>query len=64
LAPELIKRHGADALLCQGIGRKAIDLCGQLGIKVYVGQADTVEKIYKLWHSRKLNQASAADACK
>lgn len=42
LPPEFLRGHGADVLLCKGLGPRAIDLCGQLGIEVYVCPAETV----------------------
>jgi len=64
LPPELMKEHGADVLLCKGLGPKALDLCNQFGIKVYVYNADTVKQIFELWKNNKLEQADAEDACK
>ncbi len=63
LPPELMKKHGADILLCRDLGPRAINLCKELGIKVYVSQADTVKEIFQLWHDNKLKPAGAADAC-
>ena len=64
LPPELMKKHGADVLLCQDIGPRAINLCKELGIDVYVHQAaNTVRDIFKLWQDNKLKQAGAEDAC-
>jgi len=63
LPPELMKKHGADVLLCKGLGPRAINLCQELGIDVYVYQAETVKDIFKLWQNKKLKKASAEDAC-
>ncbi|HKK54544.1 MAG TPA: NifB/NifX family molybdenum-iron cluster-binding protein [Patescibacteria group bacterium] len=64
LSPKLIENHGANILLCQDIGPRAINLCLNLGIDVYVCQADTVKEIFQLWQNKKLKKAGSEDACK
>jgi len=63
LPPELMKKHGADVLLCRDIGPRAINLCKELGIDVYVYKAETVKEIFKLWQNNKLKKAGAEDVC-
>lgn len=63
LPPELMKEHGADVLLCKDLGPRAIDLCKELGIAVYVHQANTVKNIFELWKNNKLRKAGVEDAC-
>ena len=63
LPPELMKKHGADILLCKGLGLRAVNLCQELGISVYVHQAETVKEIFELWQSNKLKEAGREDAC-
>lgn len=63
LPPELMKKHGADILLCRDLGPRAIALCADLGIEVYVCQAETVKEAFSLWQSNKLKKAGAEDAC-
>jgi len=64
LPPELMKKHGANILLCKGLGSKAISLCQELGIDVSVHQAETVKDIFDLWKDNKLEKAGLEDACK
>ena len=64
LPPELMRQHGADILLCKGLGTKALQLCNQLGIEVYVCQGDTVKEIFEMWRSKRLKRASYEDACR
>lgn len=63
LPPELMKKYGANVLLCKGLGSRAIDLCSQLEIAVYVDSAETVKDIFEMWKNNKLKLASAENAC-
>lgn len=62
--PELIKKYGADVLLCRDIGPKAINLCKKLGIDVYVHDTQTVKEIFDMWQNKKIQKANLKDACK
>jgi predicted Fe-Mo cluster-binding NifX family protein len=64
LPPELMKKHGANILLCQGLGPRALGMCKDLGIEVYVGRANTVKEIFDKWNSKKINKATDEDICK
>ncbi|MDD4878476.1 MAG: NifB/NifX family molybdenum-iron cluster-binding protein [Candidatus Nanoarchaeia archaeon] len=63
LPPELMKQHGANVLLCRGLGPRALELCRQFGIKVYVADAKTAGEIFKLWKDNRIKQASNNDVC-
>jgi len=63
LPPELMRKHGADILFCKDLGPKALGLCKELGIEVYVGQAETVKDIFKMWRNNKLKKADTEDVC-
>jgi predicted Fe-Mo cluster-binding NifX family protein len=63
LPPELMKKHGADVLLCKGLGPRAINLCKELGIDIYVYQTETVRDIFELWQNKKLKKAGAENVC-
>jgi len=63
LPPELMKKHGANILLCRGIGPRALSLCKQLGIDVYVCQAETVKEIFGLWKNERIKKADFEDVC-
>ena len=63
LPPELMKKHGADVLLCKGLGPRALNLCNELGIEVYVGQAETVKEIFDLWKNNRIKKANLNDVC-
>lgn len=64
LPPELMKKQGADVLLCKELGPRALNLCQELGIKVYVCQAKTVGEIFGLWQDKKIKKAGQVDICK
>jgi len=63
LPPELMKKHGADVLLCRGLGPRALHLCRELGIDVYVCEAQTVREIFKMWKEKGLKKADMEDVC-
>jgi len=63
LPPELMKKHGANVLLCKGLGSRALDSCQQLEIDVYVYQAETVKEIFEMWKNNKLKKADLNDVC-
>lgn len=60
---ELIKKHGANILLCKDLGPRALNLCQELGIKVYISQAETVKNIFKAWKNGRIKKAKTKDAC-
>jgi len=64
LPPELMKEHGAHVLLCKDLGLRALDLCRQLKIDVYVCQANTVKEIFEMWKDNKIKKAGVGDVCK
>lgn len=64
LPPELMNKHGANVLLCRGLGSKALNLCADFKIDVYVYQAETVREIFEMWKNNKLKKADTKDACK
>jgi predicted Fe-Mo cluster-binding NifX family protein len=63
LPPELMKKKGSDILLCKGIGSRALSLCKNFGIDVYVYQAEKVKDIFYLWQNNKLKEAGVEDSC-
>ncbi len=63
LPPELMKKHGADILLCRDLGPRAINLCQKLKIDVYVSKTDKVSDIFNLWRDNKLKKAGSEDGC-
>jgi predicted Fe-Mo cluster-binding NifX family protein len=48
----------------RGLGPRALDLCRQLEIDVYVYEAETVRDIFETWKNGKMKKAGAEDVCK
>jgi predicted Fe-Mo cluster-binding NifX family protein len=63
LPPDLMKRQGANVLLCKELGPRALNLCGQLGIDVYTCQVGTVREIFDLWKNNEIKKAGVEDVC-
>ncbi|NOQ67902.1 dinitrogenase iron-molybdenum cofactor biosynthesis protein [Patescibacteria group bacterium] len=63
LPPELMKKRGANILLCKELGTRALNLCKQLEIAVYVCQAKTVKEIFEMWKNNKIKKANLNDVC-
>jgi predicted Fe-Mo cluster-binding NifX family protein len=53
----------SEAIICKGIGRRAIDLCTQLGVILFVGATGTVQETIDLLKSGKLKRADQKDGC-
>jgi predicted Fe-Mo cluster-binding NifX family protein len=64
LPPELMKKHQVNVLLCKGIGPRAINLCQELNIEVYVTLAEKVKDIFKMWKNQQIKKATLKQACK
>jgi len=63
LPPELMKKHQAEVLICGDIGPRAISLCAELGIEVYICRASAVREAFDLWKNNQLKKAGVGDAC-
>lgn len=63
LPPELMKKHGADILLCKDLGPRALAFCQKLGIDVFICRAESVKDCFKLWHNNQLEQAGPDNVC-
>ncbi len=65
LPPDFLKQNQVDVLLCHGIGHKALQMCQNLQIEVYVDYASsTVEEIFQKWQTQKLKKAALKDNCR
>ncbi|MFH1234063.1 MAG: NifB/NifX family molybdenum-iron cluster-binding protein [Candidatus Diapherotrites archaeon] len=63
LPPELMKAHNANILLCKGLGPRALDLCFQFGIEVFVFDGQTVQDFFNAWKNNSAKKAGADDIC-
>ena len=64
LPPEILKKNEINVLLCHGIGPKAIQLCQELKIEVYVDYSSTVKELFHKWKNKKISKANSDDSCK
>lgn len=62
--PDLIAKHGADTMLCGGLGRRAIMMFQDRGIMVYVGAKGTANDAINQWKAGELQPATDETACK
>ncbi|MDY0297991.1 MAG: NifB/NifX family molybdenum-iron cluster-binding protein [Acidobacteriota bacterium] len=62
-APELLAQHGVKALICVDLGRRAVSLFCDLGIKVYSGAAGKVKDALEQYKQGRLRETSPDDAC-
>jgi len=62
--PEIIAQTGAEVLLCGGLGRRAVGMFEELGIRVYVGATGTVKDAVQSWRNGKLEEATDENACR
>ena len=62
-APDLISQHGAETMLCGGLGRKAIGMFEDKGIMVYTGASGTVTDAINMWKAGTLQLATDENAC-
>ncbi|OYT27872.1 MAG: dinitrogenase iron-molybdenum cofactor biosynthesis protein [Candidatus Altiarchaeales archaeon ex4484_96] len=62
--PQLLAEEGVDIMVCSSLGRRAVDLFENKGIRVYVGATATVRDAIGQWQSGKLNEATDENACR
>ena len=61
--PEIMLKEGVNVMICQGLGRRAIDMFEGFGIDVYIGAYGTVKDAVDAFKQGKLQKASESDAC-
>lgn len=61
--PELIKKYDADIMITTGVGRNAIQMFNDIGIKVYCGFSGSVREALKQYEEGNLCLASPGDGC-
>jgi len=63
LPADLLVQAGAEVILCQGLGRRAIQLLSSAGVSVCTGMSGTVADIVASWKSGTAAEAGESDAC-
>jgi len=63
LPADLLVRAGVDVVLCQGLGRRAIQLLSESGISVCTGVSGSVAEVVAAWKRGNVSEAGEADAC-
>ena len=61
--PQIMAREGVNVMICQGLGRRAINMFEDLGITVYIGASGTVRDAVNTFKQGNLQKASESDAC-
>jgi predicted Fe-Mo cluster-binding NifX family protein len=61
--PEIMLKEGVNVMICQGLGRRAIDMFEGFGIDVYIGAYGTVKDAVDAFKQGKLQKASESDGC-
>lgn len=61
--PEIMNREGVHVLVCKGLGRRAITIFNETGIKVYIGASGTVKDAINAFMNGELQKAQEDNAC-
>jgi predicted Fe-Mo cluster-binding NifX family protein len=61
--PEIMAKEGVNAMVCRGLGRRAIAMFEEMGIDVYIGASGTVKDAVEAFKQGTLQKASEGDAC-
>ncbi|MCR4404406.1 MAG: NifB/NifX family molybdenum-iron cluster-binding protein [Candidatus Acetothermia bacterium] len=64
LPGELLARAGVDALLCAGLGPRAMALLEEHGVRVYIGANGSVRDALGAWKRGELQAATDEDICR
>ena len=60
---DLLVDAGAEVVLCQGLGRRAIQRLSEAGVSVCTGVFGTVSEAVAAWKSGTVFEAGESDAC-
>jgi predicted Fe-Mo cluster-binding NifX family protein len=61
--PELMVRANVDVMVCGGLGRRAIMMFEEMGIRVFVGASGTVREAVAQFQAGALQEATDENAC-
>ncbi len=62
--PELMVKAGVNVMVCGGLGRRAVSMFEEMGIRVFVGANGTVRDAVQMYQSGSLQEATDENACK
>ena len=60
---ETIGKQNIGAVICRGMGRRAVQALADAGICVYIGEGPTVEKDLQKFKEKQLTELSVESAC-
>jgi predicted Fe-Mo cluster-binding NifX family protein len=60
---DLLMAAGVDVVLCQGLGRRAIQLLSEGGVSVHTGFSGTVAEAVAAWETGNLSETDEEGAC-
>jgi predicted Fe-Mo cluster-binding NifX family protein len=63
LPADLLVQAGVEVVLCQGLGRRAIQLLSAAGVSVCTGASGTVAEAVAAWKGGTASEAGESDAC-
>lgn len=62
--PELMVKAGVNVMVCGGLGRRAIMMFEEMGIRVFVGASGTVRDAVSAFQAGALEEATDENACR
>ena len=62
--PELMAKAGVGVMVCGGLGRRAVMMFEEMGIRVFVGAHGTVRDAVSQYQSGALEEATDENACR
>jgi predicted Fe-Mo cluster-binding NifX family protein len=60
---DLLIQAGTEVVLCQGLGRRAIQLLADGGVSVCTGISGSVAQVVAAWKDGRLTEAGESEAC-
>jgi len=60
---EILSAHGVEAMICSGIGRRAIAMFNDMGIRVYTGASGTVGETFERFRKGELEECDESGGC-
>jgi predicted Fe-Mo cluster-binding NifX family protein len=60
---DAIKAHGADAVLCRGMGLRAVNLLLEAGVKAFIVDASTIAEAVRKFDAKEVRTLDAGNAC-